>query len=376
MAPRRPDGEAFRVLVVGADSLTTGAAERLLESLGYSARGATSAAQAMQAGGEWRPDLVVCDRVVGESDGLALLRQLRGRLPRVLSVLALGRGETAGESESDRELFFAVLRKPVAPGDLARNVGAAARAALQRWQEERRAAGDEGEAIAAAVRKARFEAWHALSRRMAHRIQNQLFPAQGAVRRLKQDPTDKTAAADLEACLDRVRRISQEFQAYSGRALTALRPMSLGPLVAEVVRRYRQSAPELQWSCDLADDLPLSAVDPGRMEEALGELLENAIRHSPGGGSVRVTLARAEEGPPRVRLTVADTGTGVEEQDKERIFEPFVHLRPDSSGLGLALVKRTVENHGGTICERGTPGKGAEFVIELPALPAKESGRP
>jgi len=59
-------------------------------------------------------------------------------------------------------------------------------------------------------------------------------------------------------------------------------------------------------------------------------------------------------------------------ENKSRIFLPFVSMRPGGTGLGLAIVRQTIENHGGTIRETGTPGKGARFEIELPALPDEE----
>ncbi len=116
-------------------------------------------------------------------------------------------------------------------------------------------------------------------------------------------------------------------------------------------------------------DLPAIFIDPERMMQALANLLDNALRHTPAGGQVRL-CARGREG--KVQLVVADTGSGIAAQDLPHIFER--HYRGDkaraqdegSSGLGLAIVKAIVTLHGGAIEAASAPGQGATFTITLP----------
>jgi signal transduction histidine kinase len=118
------------------------------------------------------------------------------------------------------------------------------------------------------------------------------------------------------------------------------------------------------------DDLQLYG-DREALRRALANLLDNALRYAPDGS--RVTLA-AENGSDRVRLEVADEGPGLDEADRDRVFERF--WRADGSrdrngggsGLGLAIVKRIAVAHGGSVSVRSAPGAGATFTIDLPTV--------
>ncbi|GGX60645.1 two-component sensor histidine kinase [Streptomyces minutiscleroticus] len=111
------------------------------------------------------------------------------------------------------------------------------------------------------------------------------------------------------------------------------------------------------------------------LRRAVGELLANAIGHTPAGGRIEVALARVRGA---VELTVADTGSGFDPAEAERLFERF-HRGGEGGryGLGLALLREVVTHHGGTVAATGRPGRGARFTIRLPecapaAAPAPE----
>ncbi|GGZ03989.1 sensor histidine kinase [Streptomyces poonensis] len=101
------------------------------------------------------------------------------------------------------------------------------------------------------------------------------------------------------------------------------------------------------------------------LRRAVGELLSNAIGHTPPGGRIEVALVRVGGG--RVELTVTDTGPGFETAEAERLFDRF-HRGGDGGryGLGLALLREVVTHHGGTVAATGRPGHGARFTIRLP----------
>ena len=110
--------------------------------------------------------------------------------------------------------------------------------------------------------------------------------------------------------------------------------------------------------------------DAVRLEQALANLLQNAVKFTPGGGTVTVVLSAAHG---RATLSVRDTGEGMEPREVERMFEPFAQAAQSAArtrgglGLGLALVKGFVELHGGTVrASSPGPGRGAEFTVELP----------
>jgi CheY-like chemotaxis protein len=119
--------------------------------------------------------------------------------------------------------------------------------------------------------------------------------------------------------------------------------------------------------------------DPDRLVQIFGNLLTNAAKFTPAGGSIRVEVALE---PGRVRVTVRDNGRGIERAELGRIFEPFVQAQRESNvlpgglGLGLALVKSLVDRHGGTItAESDGRGRGAAFSVELPVVHSVEARR-
>ncbi|MGW7085320.1 sensor histidine kinase [Streptomyces sp. NPDC054871] len=115
---------------------------------------------------------------------------------------------------------------------------------------------------------------------------------------------------------------------------------------------------------------PCFTADPLRLRQAIGNLVSNAIRHTPEGGSVTINCRATLDA---VVVEVADTGTGISPEDLPHVFDRF--WRADKSrtratggsGLGLAIVRQLVEGHGGTVTVRSTPGEGAVFTVRVPA---------
>lgn len=117
-------------------------------------------------------------------------------------------------------------------------------------------------------------------------------------------------------------------------------------------------------------------ADPMRLRQALGNLVANAIRHSPAGATVTLS-ARDGAGTGTVALAVADSGEGIDPQHLPHVFDRFWRAeksrnrRTGGSGLGLAIVRKLVEAHGGTVTIASAPGEGATFTLRLPASPAQ-----
>ena len=109
--------------------------------------------------------------------------------------------------------------------------------------------------------------------------------------------------------------------------------------------------------------LPPVVVDRVLLARALTNMIENALHAMPGRGTLTI---KAEATPTTIRLSVADTGTGMDPEALRRIFEPYFSTKATGTGLGLTIAKRNVELNGGTIDVRSAPGQGTTVVIELP----------
>lgn len=155
-----------------------------------------------------------------------------------------------------------------------------------------------------------------------------------------------------------------------GPSALARDPVLLRGVVEEAVEAFRATSPEARGPL-LArlDEVPLVTGDAHALERAVVNLLDNAFKYSPPGGRVEVTL-RSEGG--RVRLSVQDEGPGIPEAERRRIFEDFYRGEAGrragtaGSGLGLALVRRTAEAHGGKAWVESGRGTGSVFHLEIP----------
>lgn len=147
-------------------------------------------------------------------------------------------------------------------------------------------------------------------------------------------------------------------------------PIALGELADDLAHRYGSRAEEAGVSLRVTypDGLPLARVDAGLIERAIGNLLDNAIRVTPAGGTIELRVTRGTEG---LRVEVADTGPGVPAEDQGLVFQRFYQgskhrEQRGSSGLGLAIVKRVAELHGGRVGLDTEPARGATFWMLLP----------
>ena len=134
-----------------------------------------------------------------------------------------------------------------------------------------------------------------------------------------------------------------------------------------MLNHIRSRAGDVTIELRFSPTLPEAAVDPVQIDQVLTNLVENAVRHSPAGGTVRVHLTQAGRS---VRARVTDEGPGIAPEEREKVFEPFYRgaEAPESagSGLGLAIVRAIVTAHGGRIWVEETTGGGTAFVVELP----------
>lgn len=144
-----------------------------------------------------------------------------------------------------------------------------------------------------------------------------------------------------------------------------------GVLLEQAAAAYQHQAGRqgIALTVDAAPDLPPISVDPDRLAQVLGNLIGNALRHTPAGGQIR--LAAGHEGR-HVRLTVRDTGSGIPADELPHVWDRFYRGGAaregdgGESGLGLAIARSIVGVHGGTISAKSSPGQGTTFTINLP----------
>jgi signal transduction histidine kinase len=149
---------------------------------------------------------------------------------------------------------------------------------------------------------------------------------------------------------------------------------SVSNIAEEIVGLYRESTRSHQIELE-AEETAIVQADPTRLGQVLTNLISNGIKYSPGGGTVAVAVAVDGD---EVAISVADQGIGIDPADLARIFEPFQRAgaardAAPGTGLGLSVVRRIVEAHGGRIRVDSRPGRGSVFEVRLERAPARSS---
>jgi len=173
----------------------------------------------------------------------------------------------------------------------------------------------------------------------------------------------------LSSELRRLEGIVDNFLRYSAPSRLFLSEFSLADLVEDTLafagERDEFSRLEVETNLRHRGDFRVRA-DKDQFRQMLLNLFLNAAEAMPEGGTISVTLERHD---PTYTIRVSDTGCGMDEEVKEKIFQPFFTTKGNGTGLGMALVQRIVENHGGAIEIDSAPGKGTEVVLTFPLDP-------
>jgi hypothetical protein len=150
-------------------------------------------------------------------------------------------------------------------------------------------------------------------------------------------------------------------------------PLSLTELAQDVIQKFELSAQKkgITLTANFDRDLPHVSADIGMMVRVLENLIENALRHTPEGGTISLELIPGTE---NITVRVSDTGCGIPEDEIPHIFDRFYRLEKSreagkgGAGLGLAIVRRILELHGSEVVAESEAGKGARFWFELPVV--------
>ncbi|MCD6086340.1 MAG: PAS domain-containing protein [Candidatus Hydrothermae bacterium] len=215
-----------------------------------------------------------------------------------------------------------------------------------------------------------FEALRELSRGIAHEIRNPLNTVLIVAQRLEREFSGQVGDDEFSRLLETLKAESSRLEAGIRKLVDLLNPTKIVPrkdnfaeLVREVIRDMEPEAKErnIVFKEDL-DDL-VFPHDREAMRQVLVNLFRNSFEAMEGGGEIRVSLKKKEGW---AIITVSDTGRGIKSSDLGKIFMPHFTTKREGMGLGLALVKRVVEAHGGRIKVHSKPNEGATFIIEIP----------
>ena len=182
-------------------------------------------------------------------------------------------------------------------------------------------------------------------------------------------PEERQVLVIAEHETDRLIRLVNQLLDFSrwqgGRLRLSRRPLDIGAIIRDAIALSEGRARHrgIALSADIPPDLPKVLADPDRLQRVILNLLDNAIKFTPGGGRVALAVTRRAG---EVQVSVQDTGRGMSHEEQERAFEPYYRGEGGGSGLGLTISRAIVEAHGGQMGIESNLGQGTRVWFTLP----------
>ncbi len=398
-----------KILVVDDEQDIVKVLSKILELAGYEVISAFNGAEAMQSARDGNPQLVLLDYMMPDMTGLEVLKRIKEYSDEIYVVMVTGRGSEevaasvmkAGASDYVikpfvREQIIKVVK------DTLRIRGAEIKArclqeevqelnrGLERKVEERTR--DLVETQDRLIHQTNLASLGEMSGGMAHEIRNPLnsiaLYSQIMMEELEGDDPKREYLTKIMSDVDRINAIVTNLNLFSRRIKREKRPIDLPSTIRASLRTLSTQFMKngIKVILDMEPEIPEVLASAEEMEEVFSHLLVNAVHAMPQGGDIAIRVRKMKgntkaellrDTPPAQReyieISLKDSGIGIEKEALNKIFIPFYTTKSDweGTGLGLSVVDRVINDHGGIISVESEPGKGATFIIRLPAL---ESG--
>jgi signal transduction histidine kinase len=212
----------------------------------------------------------------------------------------------------------------------------------------------------------RLRAFRETARRVAHEMRNPLTPIRLAIAQLSRSAAtaQRETIEVLATESDRLEQLAREFTEFGRLPEGPAAPVDFTELLTELSRTSLPSTMHAHLQLDPGTPVILGHYDP--LRRAFSNILRNAAEACDEHGDLDI-ISAPENGGGGIRIEIRDHGPGVPPDIADRIFDPYCTGKPGGTGLGLALVKQTIEMHGGSIRVTETPGGGATFVVQMAA---------
>jgi PAS domain S-box-containing protein len=222
-------------------------------------------------------------------------------------------------------------------------------------------------------------AWSEMARRLAHEIKNPLTPIQLSAERLQRKLSGEVTG-DNQSMLDRythtivqqveaMKTMVNAFTEYARSPAQKPAALNLNEILEEVSVLYHESYTEVTIDLDLESSMPLIMADGVRLRQLVHNLVKNSLDTIDTGGWIKISSRCIRELESQyVELIVEDSGEGIAQEVADNLFEPYVTTKTTGGGLGLAIVRKIVDEHNGIVWVEKSELGGARFIVRLPAI--------
>jgi len=206
---------------------------------------------------------------------------------------------------------------------------------------------------------------------VAHEIRNPLSSIKGFAtyfkERYRDVPEDQQTAGIMIKEVDRLNRVVSDLLEFARPIAVSKKPTPIKSLIEDSVKLIEQQADEKKITIDteLAGSMEPLELDPDRINQVLLNLYLNAIESMDAGGTLSISMAK-DGVKNRIEIRIADTGSGIGEENLAHVFDPYFTTKSSGTGLGLAIAHKIVEGHNGEIYPESRPGEGTTFIVSLP----------
>ncbi len=361
--------DKYKILIIDDEEVVLDACIQILEGGNYDIATAMNGVLGLTLVQEFQPDLVFVDLKMPGVSGFEVLEKIREVDPTIVTIVITGYATVSSAVESMKRTAFDFLPKPFTPDEL--------RLITHRGLEKRRLVLE-----TIALRREKEMLREHFAAIVSHELKSPLNAVQqnlfALTAELSSQLTDDQKNR-LERCKSRVDDLLKLIHTWLrvmstdiGKIRETFRPTSVPTVISKAFESVQPQAMRKDIDLLTSVEEPMSLVqgDEGTLVEALVNIMGNAVKYSRVGSRV---LVKAKEKEGDVFISVADTGVGIAKEELPFVFDDFYRGKSGDavekgSGLGLALTRRIIEAHNGSISAESELGRGSTFVIRLPTL--------
>lgn len=358
-----------KLLIIDDEEVVLDSCKQILKRENYEILTADNGVRGLELIAEFRPDLTFVDLKMPGISGFEVLERITEIDPTIVTIVITGYATISSAVDAMQRGAFDFLPKPFTPDEL--------RLITRRGLEKRKLVLE-----TLALRREKEMLREHFAAIVSHELKSPLAAVQQYLIVLSRELSNQLTE-DQRRRFDRIQvRIDDLMKLIHTwlRAITVdvqsikdnFEPTALPTVIIKAVESVQPHAirKDIRIHTSIANNLPLIDGDQGTLIEAAVNILGNAVKYSATGSRVSVTTSLIDD---EICLTFEDQGIGISKEDLPFIFEDFYRTTSDrkveeGSGVGLALTKRIIDAHGGTISVASEPGEGSTFVIKLPLM--------